>query len=300
MIRAARRAFSLIEMIVAIAIIAILIALVLPAVQKVRRAAIKMQSANQLRQFPLATHHYANDRGGVLRCVGDPKGYLTSDETDGLDVLRTYLTGEPSFLNLQTDPSRPKNWAWRRIMFSPADPTVPLLDPERYGDRLVSSYSANLVGFEYKPRFPASFTDGTSSTLAFAERYCYLPVREPRGEFDPLDRGLFNLGTGGPSFGLKILGGPRRASFADRGWYDVIPVTSGEPPVTRASEPGVTFQHQIDPYDADPHQLQSPYASGLLVALFDGSVKTISPSISEPTFWALITRDGGEVVGSDW
>ncbi len=276
-----RSGLTLIELLVVIAIIGVLIALLLPAVQKVREAALRAQSINNLRQIVLATHNFATEHRERLPNInGSPAS--TNPGQSLLFALLPYVEQTEIYLANIKNPKTPGLMV--PIYLSPADPTLPGRRPD------VSSYAANAQVFTGNPGMERTFRDGTSNTIAFAEHYAW-------------------CGNDFFVFWAIQPNGAHRATFADGGpdvdsYYnpgDVWPGTSGSPPNSKATggKPGATFQVAPSLKDCDPRLANTPHASGMLTALGDGSVRTLTPGISEYTYWGAVTPAKGEVL-QDW
>lgn len=276
-----RAGLTLIELLVVIAIIAVLIGLLLPAVQKARAAASRVQSMNNLKQIGLAMHHYADANKGYLPSVnGFNYAHGTLDNAI-LVGLMPYIDQGNVFAEYRSK-FGPDTVDGRYIIsayLSPADPTA--IRPLG-----LASYAANAQAFAPRTKLRNGFSDGTSNTVAFAEHYAKCGGSSFSWGYPDASR---DEKTG------KI--GLRRATFADEELNDVIPVTRAF--VSRGSIPGLTFQVQPSPTECNPRLAQTPHSGGMLAAIADGSVRTLHAAMAETVYWGAVTPRGGEVL-NDW
>ena len=288
-----RTAFSLLELLVAVTIIGVLIGLLLPAIQRVRSSAIRTKNFNQLRQIGIGLHNFAGEHDGSMPGFGSgPFDFDSSVDSIPLNAIEPYIELQGQARSVEAGINIPG-------YMDPADPTANLIAPSRNVlmpiSRGSTSYAFNMVAFSGRPKLGIAFADGSSTTIAFAEHYAR---GGPEGFFNYSYSLRSSNVSGYPASEYYIqLSSRRRGSFADAYYGDVLPVTVDG--VTQPSRAGATFQVQPTPEQFDPFLPQSPYAGGMPVLMFDGSVRMIQSSISPSAFWSAVTREGGEITTLD-
>jgi type II secretory pathway pseudopilin PulG len=267
---------SLVEILVAIAIIAVLLALLLPAVQKVRTTASLIREKNKVKQIELAIHMWDENR---TRKIVDLLFW------DILPYLEHPLTEE----QLQKFSS-----------------TYPIPVYMNYDDPSITDRSLGAISYAYNRQIYQThilgsrqqvLKDGSSNTIEITTHYSMGSKKGPDNIVYIYQRELLSLLLVAP-FPLSNPSNPNLRNvllpptFADAAMGDVLP---GSPEAQT-----LTFQLRPPVDNIDPRIPQSPYTTGLLVGLADGSVRMLNPNISPRTFWAAVTPNGGEVLGPDW
>jgi prepilin-type N-terminal cleavage/methylation domain-containing protein len=308
-----RAAFSLIELLVVIAIIAILIGLLIPAVQKVRTTAERMRCVNNVKQIGLALHGYHDLNGSLPSAITEATAAQPKVDypfVSWLVRILPFIEQAAMYTNMQnayavdTYPwHNPPHTGLAAVMTAyrcPADSREYLANDA--ADNITAAYTAyigvngrnlrtndGLLYWNSHVKF-LDITDGTSNTLMVGERppsadLVYGWWYAAAGEFDNnrnTGAGAGNLGMGE----LNVMAG----TWVESGCI-VGPYAYGVPTGPNAVGPG-SLNNVCDLF-----HFWSLHPSGTNFMTADGAVRFITYDTSETLMSAMSTRAGGEPVG---
>jgi prepilin-type N-terminal cleavage/methylation domain-containing protein/prepilin-type processing-associated H-X9-DG protein len=298
--RRREQGFTLIELLVVIAIIALLIGLLLPAVQKVREAAARMKCQNNMKQIMLAVHGYADATGGTLPSsditIGANRGtfhfwilpYIEQDSVYRVGIANGYQTYIPKGVNTTVI----------KTYICPSDPAS---DGGYWkGDSTgstITNYVDNLGVFgslaplkkdtisPAQPQYAAQYTvgnipDGSSNTMGLVERYGTTTNNTlPTWWFWPFGGG----GQLAAEFNYQNLGNPAQTPY---NWNTYVTLNSNQ------------IQSQPPPLSALWNFTQSMHTGVMNGAFLDGSVRSISATIAPLTYGLIVDPTDGQAIPS--
>jgi prepilin-type N-terminal cleavage/methylation domain-containing protein len=305
-----RRGFTLVELLVVIAIIAVLIALLVPAVQKVREAAARTQTNNNLKQCALAVHNYHDTNRRLPNALSTGGMYpstlmsmwfhlLPYVEADAVYKSASPAIQQGSVIPAYNSPSDPYNLDKSGAINVAGNWRL-------FGYQTITPRFANAVGMQTNDvnnsnkaesgLTLAGITDGTTNVLMLATRYSVCngdvsryfvgPWGLPTPMFPPAN--ISNGKAVGGFFGAAAHNLPAaRGPIGEWGLiFQIAPRSDGDP-MTGCTSTFRVFGHSFG-------------SSGLSAALCDGSVKMLNPTMSPITFSRALAPADGQPLGADW
>jgi prepilin-type N-terminal cleavage/methylation domain-containing protein len=305
-----RRGFTLLELLVVLAILSVLVGLILPAVQKVRESAARTQCLNNLKQLGLAAQN-CQVTFGYLPQQGAPwpANSTMLQQCSVLWALLPFVEQESEFKAALVPPigggpptsgSQYTTAPTPKVLICPADNSG--MDATGHGGLhhwSLCSYAPNAQAFGYQyARIPESFPDGTSHTVLIAERLALCPV----------DRDNWFPHTW--PFGRNVWPGVNRGPADAICYWNEAYLDDAGHHVTRSHDPlnGNAWEFKLPQFNpsvgpggtCDSTTTNSGHPTAMQVALADGSAKAVAPGIRQVTWNNAITPDGGELPGPDW